>query len=510
MKRSADATQPDQGEGLVNKRVKTVSIIDLSSGDAAAEEEDAAALEREIEEIINGPAPKAQGAPPTEPPLSASQQRALDMVKQGHNVFITGNAGSGKSFLIARIIREMAALRRRAVVTASTGVAAWNTRGVTVHSFSGLGWADKPLKYYTDGLKYKPDKRKDWEEVDVLIIDEVSMLSVQFMEMLDEMARFARQSYLPFGGVQLVLTGDYFQCPSVEKYDDDDECDKPRFPFQSPLWAKARIQSIALKENFRQRGDRQFFELLERVKVGECSAEDRELMQQRLLTNHPDVVETELIKLCSRRAAAHAINMEALYNIKGEAHKFVGVTTRYKANGEPYTPSKPGESGDKGKTESYPVDVQLTLKAGAEVLLCVNMKDLDLHNGSRGRVLDFRRDPLAARGDQQTLYPYVEFAANGARLLVTPHRWDQCKKGKLVESFTQVPLILCYAITIHKAQGLTLPRVRVTMDFFEHGQGYVALSRVRELADLYLLNVDMDTIKASPAVIEFYKQNNLL
>ena len=171
MKRIADENAIKDQEPVDKRARTTTTTIDLSGADDDHIDDDAA-LDREIEEIINGSATQApQAQPPQAPELSPSQQRALDMVKQGRSVFITGNAGSGKSFLIARIIKEMAALRKRAVVTASTGIAAWNTGGTTIHSWSGLGWADKPLKFYTDSLK--PDKRKDWEEVYVLIIDEV-------------------------------------------------------------------------------------------------------------------------------------------------------------------------------------------------------------------------------------------------------------------------------------------------------------------------------------------------
>jgi len=513
MKRAAD---PE--DDAIKKHEPVAKKIHINLVDDEEEEKHDSGdtlLEKEIQDIINGGVVEQQQQPIPPPVLSVSQKRALEMVRQGQNIFITGNAGSGKSFLIAAIMDELRALKKRFVLTASTGVAAWNIGGITAHSFAGMGLADKDIGVYTAGLKYRADKRKEWEDLDVLIVDEISMLSVEFLVKLDAMAKFARnKQHLPFGGLQIVLTGDYFQCPSVEKdFEEFDEVTgepRPRFPFQAPLWGEARIQSIGLKENFRQQGDLKFFELLERIKVAKHTLHDEVLLETRLLDQHPDVNPTDLIKLCSRRATANAINMEELGKLKTDAHKFVGVIVQYDARGQPLPPNNErGGGNDNGKTERYPVDQYLTLKAGAEVLLCVNMSLVGLFNGSRGKVLDFRKDPQAALKDAATLYPFVEFD-NGVTLLVTPYKWESSKKGRLVSTFTQVPIILRYAITIHKAQGLTLSKVLVMMDFFENGQGYVALSRVRQLADLYVANVDMSTIKASKAVIDFYTDNGLI
>ena len=436
--------------------------------------------------------------------LSADQQRAKQDVLDGHNVFITGNAGSGKSLLIAEIMRELEKRKRRVVLTASTGVAAWNIGGVTTHSFAGMGLADKDVKVYTGNLKYKPEKAKEWKETDVLIIDEISMLSVDFLEKLDAMAKFARQSRRPLGGIQLIMVGDYFQCPSVEKERDEDDT-TPRFPFQAPLWKHWEVRSIGLKENFRQQNDRVFFDLLERVKVAATTAEDEALLATRLLERHPDVKSADLIKLCSRRATAEAINREELGRIDAPPHRYTGLMVQYNEKGVSLPAVANGATTN--KLDRYPVDVNIVLKVGAEVMLCVNMAAAGLFNGSRGTVLSFLKDPELPTGT--VLYPFVRFE-NGVSLLVKPNKWECYRKKRLTSTFTQIPLILRYAITIHKSQGLTLHRVLISMDFFENGQGYVAKSRVQSLDDLYLHNVDMKTIKASQAVIDFYTHNHLL
>lgn len=431
--------------------------------------------------------------------FSKSQQRALRLVKEGHNVFITGSAGTGKSFLIKEIINTMEDIGLVTVLTASTGIAAWNIGGITLHSFAGIGLGQMKLKVAM-GMLNKPQKKEkleDWKSVRVLIIDEVSMIQVKFLKKLNAIAKLVRKSPLPFGGIQVIMVGDYFQCPSVEKdfvaVDPETGKVRPRYPFQAPLWEELAIKSVCLRENFRQADDLTYFQLLERIKTAETTKEDEEVLKGRLITKHPTVKDTDLIKLCSRRDEAEAVNQKALNNIKSPAHTFKGI----KVNNFP----------DEKINDRYPVDEEIVLKVGAEVLLCYNMDtQMGLVNGSRGTVVDFRKDD---NHSEAVAYPFVQFD-NGFRTLIKPHKWECVKKKRVTSSFTQVPLILRYAVTIHKAQGLTLSKVLVSMNFFEAGQGYVAFSRVRKIEDLYLHNVNMSTLKSSQPVIDFYRKEGML
>jgi ATP-dependent exoDNAse (exonuclease V) alpha subunit len=320
---------------------------------------------------------------------------------------------------------------------------------------------------------------------------------VKYLKKLNNVAKLTRNSPLPFGGIQVIMVGDYFQLPSVEKdfvaIDPETGKVRARYPFQSPLWKELDVRTICLRENFRQSGDMTYYNLLERIKVAKTTPDDEKLLRTRLLKLHTEVKDTDLIKLCSRRADAESINKKSLQEIDSPPHVFKGVVVNH------YPQEK--------MNDKYPVDMEITLKKGAEVLLCYNMDTLNgLINGSRGRIIDFRREDNL---HDSVAYPFVQFES-GFRVLVKPYKWECVRKKRITSSFTQVPLMLRYAVTIHKAQGLTLSKILVNMDFFEDGQGYVAFSRVRNLSDLYLHNVDMSTIKCSQAVLDFYDREGLL
>jgi ATP-dependent DNA helicase PIF1 len=429
--------------------------------------------------------------------LSKSQREVLGLVDKGCNLFVTGSAGTGKSFLIKKIVERYEG-KGLCMLTASTGIAAWNIGGVTLHSFGGIGLGDMKIKIAIATLNKpaKKEKLDDWKAVKVLIIDEISMITVKYLSKLNDVAKLVRGCPLPFGGIQVIMVGDYFQCPSVEKdfvpIDPVTGKIRHRYPFQSPLWKELGVKSICLRENFRQSGDTDYFNLLERIKVAKITKDDEALLRTRLIKNHPEVKDTDLIKLCSRRADAELINKKALEAIDSPVHVFKGVVVNH----------QPSEK----MNDKYPVDMEITLKKGAEVLLCYNMDTLNgLVNGSRGTIIDFRKDDM----NDSVAYPFVQFES-GFRELIKPHKYECIKKKRVTSSFTQVPLMLRYAVTIHKAQGLTLEKIRITMDFFEKGQGYVAFSRVKKLDDLFLDNVDISTLKCSQEVVDFYQTEGLL
>lgn len=435
--------------------------------------------------------------------LSVSQQKVLDDIGKGDNMFITGSAGSGKSFLLRKITELLAKKNKNYVLTASTGIAALHIHGCTLHSFAGIGLGDGKFETELEKLKKWRAKVDEWKALQVLIIDEISMIQVKYLQKLDTIAKDLRCSSRPFGGIQLIMIGDYFQCPSVEKKKDI----KYRFPFQSPLWKELNVKSMALKENFRQAGDLEFFKLLERIRIGETTTCDLKTLESRNIENHKDIDVNNLIKLCPLRKSVEYINKIELEKISGPSFFYKAEYVKYNAYGQPQKESASKKASIlPEKEDRYPVDMEIELKVGVEVILCCNMdKDNGLVNGLRGKIVEFRRE-----SNNSEMFPVVVFA-NGFRSIIKQHRWETKKKKCITSSFTQIPLIPRYAVTIHRVQGLTIKDdILVDMRFFECGQCYVSLSRACALNQIYLENIDVKKFFVSKEVLEFYRTNNLL
>lgn len=446
--------------------------------------------------------------------LSLSQKNAMAMATSGANVFFTGGAGTGKSFLINKLVQVLRAAGKFVLLAAATGVAAYLIGGVTLHRFGGIGLGHGDFSTLYTNLARKTTRVKLWQQVDVLIIDEISMITTGYAKRLDRIARLVRKNHRPMGGIQVVAIGDFLQCPAIVRSSDCEDFDDAEASvplFESRLWLEQwRMQCVALRENFRQRSDLEFATMLGRLRIARPMPQDVDTLRGRLLSQHTNVDTSDLIHLCSKRAEAEAINRRALAHLRGFTQTYKAVFTEYDLHGHPMKKQKENQFSDtKAKETRQPVDDELMLKVGAKVLLCYNLDVArGLYNGARGTVLDFRRSTTLA--NDTTLYPFVEFEGRGGSALVEPHRWESVENKLVVSTFVQVPLILRYAITIHKAQGMTLAKVLVTMDCFETGQAYVALSRVGALQDLYLTNVDMKCIRASQNAVQFYTEHRLL
>ena len=445
--------------------------------------------------------------------FSPSQQKAMEMVGRGENVFITGGAGTGKSFLIQKLVQVMRARGKFVLLAASTGVAAYHICGVTLHRFGGIGLGHGDFSTLYTNLARKTTRVKLWQQVDVLIIDEISMITTGYAKRLDRVARLVRKNQRPMGGIQVVAIGDFLQCPAITRPSDCDDFEDAEATvplFESRLWLEQwRMQCVALRENFRQRADLEFATMLGRLRIARPMPQDVDTLRGRLLAQHTSVDTSDLIHLCSKRVEAEAINKLALAHLRGFTQVYKAVFTEYDLHGQPLKKKESQFTETKSKETRQPVDDELLLKVGAKVLLCYNLDvTRGLYNGARGTVLDFRRSTTLVNDTK--LYPFVEFEGRGGTALVEPHRWENVENKLVVSTFVQVPLILRYAITIHKAQGMTLAKVLVTMDCFETGQAYVALSRVGALEDLYLANVDMKCIRASQNAVQFYTERKLL
>ncbi|KAG5680985.1 hypothetical protein PVAND_010459 [Polypedilum vanderplanki] len=410
--------------------------------------------------------------------LNEEQNIILQTCLSGKNVFFTGSAGTGKSFLLRKIISTFPP--DGLTVCASTGVAACLIGGVTLHSFAGIGAGDHSLKKSIE-LAKRPAAAQAWRKCKRLIIDEISMVDADFFDLIEAVAREVRGNDKPFGGIQLILCGDFFQLPPVVKRGDNAENQKPRnrFCFQAKKWQSCIQASFELKKIYRQK-DPKFVEILNSIRIGRVTKE----MTDTLLATARQKIESNGIlatQLCSHTQDADNINKSRLENLK--------------------TPEKVFESTDsdlyltKTLDSQLPVPHKLVLKEGCQVMLLKNINlSNGLVNGARGIVTKFSDG-----------FPVVKFK-NNVEYIAKPEKWIiKLPNGTQLQR-KQVPLKLAYCISIHKSQGLTLDCVEMSLSkVFEAGQAYVALSRAQSLDSLRILDFDGKQIWADPQVLIFYK-----
>lgn len=429
--------------------------------------------------------------------LSAEQNHVLDVVASGSNVFITGPGGTGKSTVI-REIQEMLGNRgKRFFLTAPTGIAALNIGGSTLHSFCGAGLAQGTKEWCLKEVQGRKKNVTWWQQCQVLIIDEVSMLDPVFFEKLDFIAKGIRKSVAFFGGIQVVAVGDFFQLPPVNADRKKVGALKPddtimEFVFEHPLWIAHMKRFVMLTQVHRQK-DLEFVHLLSQIRHGELSEAGCNLLKSRI-NAHIDCPEgLQPTRLFATRAEADKANRDSLAALPGEEKEFVRTRS---SMGIMSAAQK--EYLWKKLDDNCQADTTLKLKQGAQVLLLVNLATEEgLVNGSRGVVVRF---------DEESGWPVVRFAT-GNLMLVRPFDWiESSPDRKWQVSLKQVPLKLAYGITIHKSQSLTIDLLSICLSrVFEYGQVYVALSRARTLAGLRLEgDFDATNMAPHPKVVVYY------
>jgi len=435
--------------------------------------------------------------------LSEDQYDAFQRCIKGQNVFITGPGGCGKSYLLHTIVKAITETQRKVQVCAMTGTAAilLDCNAKTLHSWSGIGQGKGEHQRIVTSIVLNKFKRKAWKNTDVLILDEVSMLSKHLFELLDEIGKRVRKNGMPFGGIQLIFTGDFLQLPPVPNNGDPDSA---LFCFQSPLWKNTFDYQILLDKVFRQKNPR-YVELLHQIREGAISKENMRLLEQRKV--EPNEAQ-HITMLVSRRSDADKINVHNLSKLNGNTLPYdcncvFDQTELDEANAKCVSFSNIKRYSQKEKDHEYQYlkknarfEETLHLKVGARVMCIVNL-DMDngICNGSTGYIIGFNFEKM----------PVVEFD-NGIKRVMKPHSWKSEKiKGLSVEA---VPLILAWAITIHKSQGATLDKARMNLgnDVFAEGQMYVALSRVKTLEGIYLTGFNPRRIRANKEAISFYEQ----
>lgn len=407
--------------------------------------------------------------------LNTEQKAALDAVAGGSSLFLTGAGGTGKTFTLKRIIQWAHDVGKRIGVTALTGTAAMLLSGRTLHSFLGIGLGTKKAEVlaYTTLSKYKPLADK-LARLDVLLIDEISMADKDLLNLISDYLSIVRQCDVPFGGLQMVFSGDFCQLPPVDG----------AYCFHARAWKELSPKVVCLTTQIRQDGDPKFQAILERARFGAVTPDDIALLQSLRDTEFPDnIVPT---RLYARRCDVDAINRAELKKISDHS-----ATTTYVA--EHLGKNK---AATKAWAASYGIPEQLQLAAGAQVLLTVNLSaEEGLMNGSRGYVVAL--EPKRA---------FVQWVRSGLSSWVTLHSIDHIDQPGTTVRF--MPLKLAWAITIHKSQGMTLDAVEMDIgdSIFEYGQAYTALSRARNLQSIRLVKFAPSAFKTHPHVVKFYQK----
>jgi ATP-dependent DNA helicase PIF1 len=421
------------------------------------------------------------------------QQNAFENMKQGKSVFLTGQGGTGKTFLLLQFIEW---LKNQYVnepdayaVTSTTGISAELIDGVTLHSYLGIETGEDTVEYYINKMKKYKDTKLRWTCLKVLLIDEISMLNPNLFDKLDAIAKLLRRSDEPFGGIQVVLSGDFCQLPVVN-------CKK--FCFEANNWKNVVQEIFYFTENIRQ-NDELFQEILGKIRMGICDKQVIKILKKRIRKDYVNDHNILPTILYSTNKNVDEYNDRKLHRLIETNNKPYEYTSRYEFKNIlniPLTTERQQFLISK-IDKSNKVPHKLTLTVGTQIMITKNIKELGLVNGSRGVVSGFN-----SSGN-----PIVQFL-KGVPIEIKPfsHTWELKDIQKNVITKIQLPLRLAWAITIHKSQGMSLDYVRTNLgqSIFECGQSYVVLSRVRCLEGLFLEDISFDKIKANKKVIKFY------
>lgn len=454
------------------------------------------------------------------------QTHALNILKTGQNVFLTGSAGSGKTYTLNQYIHYLRARRVPVAITASTGIAATHMNGITIHSWSGIGikstLTDKDLNRLSGNKKYK----ERLKTAAVLIIDEISMLHAKQLDAVNQVLQFVRQSADAFGGMQVVLAGDFYQLPPIGT---KEESNRDKFAFMSKAWLEANFCVCYLTEQYRQTSsipiktdqtDSQtnidttsnnsnsassssvsltsthshndittdanaslyplsLNDILNQIRRSQVTNQAVDV----LLSTANNHVHASRTRLYTHNFSVDRINTDELTKLDSQSMTFVGV-----------------DFGDAKLVDMMKKSVrtsdELTLKVGAKVMFVKNIADLDVFNGTMGEVIKFT--DIEFDGTKDTFA--VVRLNTGREVIATPEEWMvEDEQGTVLASYKQVPLCLAWAITVHKSQGMTLDAAEIDLSHtFEMGQGYVALSRLKDLNGLKLLGINETSLRLDP------------
>jgi len=449
------------------------------------------------------------------------QSSALDILKTGQNVFLTGSAGSGKTYTLNQYINYLRARRVPVAVTASTGIAATHMNGTTIHSWSGIGIKDELSDRDLTNLSRKQFLADRLKDTAVLIIDEISMLHAKQLNLVNQVLKHVRKNDAAFGGIQVVVAGDFFQLPPIGS---KGESNREKFAFMSEAWLDAKFHICYLSEQHRQvseaaNGGLDLDDILNQIRRQEVTFEAIAALEATFDQN----VDINRTRLYTHNLNVNKINDKELAALEGETMRFEATAT-----------------GDSKLVETLKKTVRtqddLVLKVGAKVMFIKNNSELGVSNGTMGELIGFAavkiddskdtsddliedtaQDAIAkntknkAKKDKESKekpkdekpttqkMPVVRLNS-GREVIAEPEEWIiEDETGDVLASYLQVPLCLAWAITIHKSQGMTLEAAEIDLSrTFELGQGYVALSRLKSLAGLQLLGMNDMSLQLDP------------
>lgn len=395
------------------------------------------------------------------------QGLALEIMLAGESVLLTGPAGAGKTFVLNQFIKIAKSEGKHVSVTATTGLAATHLGGTTIHSWAGIGvMNDLPDRFADHVAK---GRREIIEKTDVLIIDEISMLHDFRFDMVDMACRLVRKKPdVPFGGIQVIMSGDFFQLPPINRGD----ARAGGFVVHSNAWQELQPTICYLSEQHRQ-DDEHLLDILNALRAGDIRRHHAEQLLARVDIAPPD--DALLTELHTVNIDVDRLNEGKLSELSGDELFYTQTTT----GADNYVETL---------QRSVLAPATLRLKKGALVMAVKNASDRRYANGSIGTVIDF---------EPSTEYPLVEFK-NGRVVSMVPETWELRDGDKKRASITQIPLRLAWAITVHKSQGMTLDAARIDLrKAFVAGMGYVALSRVKNLHNLYLHGINRMALAVS-------------
>jgi hypothetical protein len=401
-----------------------------------------------------------------------TQADALTILKTGANVFLTGPAGSGKTHVLREYLRVLSQHEVPVGITASTGIAATHMGGVTIHSWSGIGVSDGLSSQDLDEIAKKPYIKSKIEAAKALIIDEISMLHHYQLDMVDQVAKKIRKNDLPFGGLQVVVCGDFFQLPPVSRMGERESF----FAYHSQAWKEARFSVCYLEEQHRQI-DKEFTGILNAIRAQSVTREMMNALWSRIDIESDDSVKPT--RLHSHNVDVDAENERELEAIPGQIHEYKMTSHGNKKLVE-------------GLKKSCLSPETLRLKVGAQVMFVKNNWEMGYANGTRGTVVECTYEGIVVR------------TLDGREIDVPRETWHIDEGDKTLAEIEQYPLRLAWAITIHKSQGMSLDAAHIDLSrSFEKGMGYVALSRVRSLLGLTLAGLNDRALHIDPEAFEY-------